>query len=119
LVSSGIAVGEASITLRSSTTVLPLLQFLGELPLVAAQFGERRNRVGVDAGQQPIGFLALIVRAEQTARAAGQIGHVRAPLVEDQVEAGAQAVPALLERRDARVAAADFGRDRAGRKCLL
>jgi hypothetical protein len=30
------------------------------------------------------------------------------PLVEEQIQAGAQPIPALLERRDARVAAADF-----------
>jgi hypothetical protein len=47
------------------------------------------------------------------------MGHVRPPLVEDQVKAGAQPVPALLDRRDARVAAADFQRDGGGRKCFL
>jgi hypothetical protein len=40
-----------------------------------------------------------------------------APLIEDQIEAGAQPVPALLERRDARVAAADLERYGAGGKC--
>jgi hypothetical protein len=43
-------------------------------------------------------------RAPATAGAAGHIGHVRAPLVEDQIQAGAQAIPTLLERRDERVA---------------
>jgi len=38
-------------------------------------------------------------RHQQPARAAAQIRHVRAPLVEDQIEAGAEAVPTLLERR--------------------
>jgi hypothetical protein len=47
------------------------------------------------------------------------MGHVRAPLVEAQVKAGAQAIPPLLEGCDARVAAADFERDGAGRKCFL
>jgi hypothetical protein len=42
------------------------------------------------------------------ARAARQIGHARSPLVEDQVEAGTQPIPALLQRCDARVAAADL-----------
>jgi hypothetical protein len=37
-----IAGGEASITLRSLTPTLPLLQFLGGLPLLAAQFGDQR-----------------------------------------------------------------------------
>jgi hypothetical protein len=41
-------------------------------------------------------------------RGGGQIGHVRAPLIEDQVEAGAQPVLAVLERRDAGVVAADL-----------
>jgi hypothetical protein len=43
----------------------------------------------------------------------GQIGHVRAPLIEDQVEAGAEAIPPLLQRLDAAVAAADL----RGRSC--
>jgi hypothetical protein len=33
-------------------------------------------------------------------------------LIEDQIQAGAQPIPALLERRDAGIAAADFQRDR-------
>jgi hypothetical protein len=57
---------------------------------------------------QPVGFLALEIARQQPAGAAGQFGHVGAPLVEDQVEACAQPVPALLECRDAR-----FGRFRA------
>jgi hypothetical protein len=36
------------------------------------------------------------------------LDHVRSPLIHDQIPAGAQAIPALLERRDARVAAADL-----------
>jgi hypothetical protein len=35
---------------------LPLLQFLGRLALVAAQFGDQRDHSGVDAGHQPIGL---------------------------------------------------------------
>jgi len=50
--------------------------------------------------------------------AAWQIGHVRAPLIADQVEADAEAIPALLERRDAGIAAADLGGVGAGRKCF-
>jgi hypothetical protein len=34
------------------------------------------------------------------AGAAGQIGHVPAPLLEDQLEAGAQGIPPISERRD-------------------
>jgi len=45
--------------------------------------------------------------------------NTRACLVEDQVEAGAQPVPLLLERHDARTAAADFQHDGGARKCFL
>jgi hypothetical protein len=38
---------------------------------------------------------------------------------EDQVEAGAQPIPAVLQGRDARVAAGDFEGDAGGRKCFL
>jgi hypothetical protein len=41
------------------------------------------------------------------------------PLVEDQVQAGAQPIPALLERHDARVAAADFEGDGGGRNGFM
>jgi hypothetical protein len=34
--------------------------------------------------------------------AAGDLGHVRAPLIQYQLEAGAQVVPPLLQRLDAR-----------------
>jgi hypothetical protein len=47
---------------------------------------------------------------------AGDLGHVRAALVEDQVKAGAQAIPARSEGCDARVAAADLERDGAPRR---
>src|ERR1035437_3315462 len=57
---------------------------------------------------QRVGLLALVVAHHQFAVAARQIGHVRAPLVEDQVQAGAQPIPAGLERRNARVAAPDL-----------
>src|ERR1035437_3253677 len=70
---------------------------------------------GGEAGHQPIGFFPLVVPAEQPAGAAGQIGHVRAPMIEDQLEAGAQPVPTLLEGCDARVAAADLEGDSGGR----
>jgi hypothetical protein len=52
-------------------------------------------------------------RAPAPAGAAGDGDHIRAPPLQDQVEAGAQPVPALLERRDAHVAAADFESDHA------
>jgi hypothetical protein len=58
-------------------------------------------------------------RAPAPTGAAGQIGDARVPLVEDQLEAGAQPVQALLERRDAGIAGTDFERDGGGRKCFL
>ena len=42
----------------------------------------RRGR----CGYQPVGFLALVVAHQQSARATADIDHVRCPLVEDQVE---------------------------------
>ena len=63
-----------------------MAQFLCPLALMAAQFGDQRDHAGVDAGHQPIGLLALVVAAEESARATADIDHVRCPLVEDQVE---------------------------------
>jgi hypothetical protein len=54
------------------------------------------------------GVLALVAAHRQPARAAGDVGHVGAPLIEERLEAGAEAIPALLGRRDARVAAGDL-----------
>ena len=98
---------------------LPLAQFLGGLALVPAEFRDQRDHAAVDAEHEPVGFLALVIAHQQPAGVAGQIGHVRAPLVEDQVKAGAQPVPALLERRGAAVAAGDREGDDAGGKGLL
>jgi hypothetical protein len=111
-----IAGGGASITLRSSWCVFLWPNSRPPGARGRAQFRDQRDHHGADAGHQPVGFLALVAARQQSARSAGQIGHVRAPLIDDQVEAGAQPVPALLERRDARVAAADFERDRGGGK---
>jgi hypothetical protein len=63
-----------------------------------AQFGDQSDHAGVDADYQPIGSPAFVVPAQQPAGAAGGVGHVRPPLVQDQFEAGAQPVPALLNR---------------------
>jgi hypothetical protein len=63
-----------------------------------------------------IGSPALVVPAQYPAGAAGQIRHIGTPLVQDQVEAGAQVVPPFLQRLDPGVAAADFEGDCAGRK---
>ena len=57
-----------------------------------------------DAGHQSVGFLAPVIAHQHLAGAAGQIGHARATLVEDQVQAGTQPIPAVLERCDARCA---------------
>jgi hypothetical protein len=43
---------------------LPLAQFLGCPPLMAAQFGEQRDHAGVDADHQPIGLMPFLVPAE-------------------------------------------------------
>jgi hypothetical protein len=45
---------------------LPLGQLLHSLPPIAAEFGDQRDHSGIDAGHQPIGFLPLVVPAQQT-----------------------------------------------------
>jgi len=85
---------------------------------MAAQVGDQRDHAGVDAGHQLVGFLALVVAHQHPAGAAGRIGHIGAPLVKDQVEAGAQVVPPFLQRLDPGVATANFEGDGAGRKGL-
>ena len=62
-------------------------------PLVAARFSDQRNHAGVDANHQLVGSPALVVPSQYPAGAAGQIRHIGTPLVQDQVEAGAQVVP--------------------------
>jgi hypothetical protein len=47
---------------------------------------------------------------------AGDGDRIHAPLIEDQVEAGAQPVLALLERRDAGITGGDFEGDGGGRE---
>jgi hypothetical protein len=76
---------------------LPLAPFLGRLPL-PPQFGDLRDHPGIDPRHQPIGFLPLEVARQQPASTAGDVDHVGAPLIEDQVEAGTQPIPALLKR---------------------
>src|ERR1019366_3026224 len=90
---------------------LPLAEFLG-MALTAAEFGRParppRGRYRSPSGRLP----SPCSRAPATpAGAAGQIGHVRSALVQDQIEAGTQPIPALLERRDAGSAVPDLGRD--------
>ena len=84
---------------------------------MATQLGDVRNHARVGAGHQPTGFLSFVVAHQHPAGAAGGGGYVRAPLVKDHIQAGAQPIPALLEGRDARVAAADLEGDGAGGKC--
>ena len=60
-----------------------------------AEFRDPRDHAGVDAEYQSIGFLAFIVATQQPAGAAGDIGHVHAPLIQDQVKAGTEAIPAF------------------------
>ena len=57
---------------------LPLLQFLGRLALVAAEFGDQRDHAGIHAGHQPITFPSLVITHPQAAGAAGEIGYVHA-----------------------------------------
>ena len=75
----------------------------------------RRDRCALPADRLP----ALVAAHQQPTGAAGQIGHVGAPLIEEQLEAGTQPVPPLLERRDAGITGGDLERDGAGRKCFL
>jgi len=80
-----------------------------------AEFGDHRDHAGGDAGHQPISFLPFVTATPWRRR---QIGNARAPLVEHQVEAGAQPIPAFLESGDAGIAAVDREGDRRGGKCF-
>ena len=68
------------------------------------------------AEHQPIGFLPLEVARQQPASTAGDVDHVGAPLIEDQVEAGTQPIPALLKRALRLLISRAMV---AGRKCVL
>jgi hypothetical protein len=116
---SAIAAGLAARGLRSSTCAFHWPNSSAARPLAGAQFGNQRDHAGIDAGHQPVGFLATVVAHQQPAGAAGQIGHVRAPLVEDQVQVPAEGIPALWEGCDAGIAAGDFQGDGASGKCFL
>jgi hypothetical protein len=107
--------GVALITLRSSWCVFPWPD-----PSAACRSCPRSFAItettpgpcGSPAGQ----FLPLVAAHQQPTGAAGHVDHVRASLLQDQIQAGAQAVPALSEGRDARVAAGDFASDGGGGK---
>ena len=45
-----------------------------------------------DAGHEPVRVLPLVVAHEQPAGAAGQIGHVRTALIEDQIQVPAEGI---------------------------
>jgi hypothetical protein len=109
---------EASITRRSSTRALPLAQFPGVLPFVAAEFGEQRDHARVDAGHQPVGSFPLQSRTSnplappaRSAMSAPRWSRIRSRRARSRSQ--------RLERRDARVEAADFQRDRTREKCSL
>ena len=59
---------------------------------MAAEFGDQRNRAGVGTGHQPVGFLSPAIAHQHPAGADGQLDQLRTTLLEDQIEAGAQAV---------------------------
>jgi hypothetical protein len=92
---SAIAAGLAARGLRSSTCAFHWPNSSAARPLAGAQFGNQRDHAGIDAGHQPVGLPTLVVPADQPAGVAGDIDHVRAPLLEDRIEAGAEAVPAF------------------------
>jgi hypothetical protein len=81
-----------------------IAQFLGRLALVPAEFDEQREYSGIDAATSRSAFLACSgAPATRWRRSANR--PCPPPVLEDQVKAGAQPVPAVLERRDVRVAA--------------
>jgi hypothetical protein len=96
---------------------LPLARFLSGLALVAARVGEQQDHAGIDAGRQPIGSPALVVAAEQTARTAGQIGHVPrwSRIRSRPVRSRSQH---FWSARDTRIAGRDLQSNRAGRNRL-
>jgi hypothetical protein len=88
---------------------LPLAQFLGRLALVTPQLGYQRDHPGIDAGHQPVGFLALVVATNspmappgRSAMSAPRSSRIRSRLARSRSQ--------RLERRDAGIAARDFER---------
>jgi hypothetical protein len=55
----------------------------------------------------------------KSAGAAGHVGHIGTPLLQDQLKAAAQPIPTILEGCDAAVVAADLEGDAAGGKRFL
>jgi hypothetical protein len=66
---------------------------------VAAEFGDQRGHAGGVRVASRSSSIPLVAVHQQPAGAAGQIDHVRAPLVEDQVKAGTQPAPAFSAPR--------------------
>jgi hypothetical protein len=59
-----------------------------ERPPASWQSWGQRDHAGVDAGHQPVHFLPHVVPAEESAGAAGHVGDVGTPFIQDQPEAG-------------------------------
>ena len=57
--------GDAARGLRSSTPVFHRPNSSAACRSWPAQFGDQRDHAGVDAGHQPIGFLALVAACQQ------------------------------------------------------
>ena len=68
---------------------LPLLQFLGRLALVAAEFGDQRDHAGIDAGASAdhLSFPCNHAPASRRRRWGNRL--CPRPLIQDQVKAGA------------------------------
>jgi hypothetical protein len=81
---SVIAAAEASITLRTSWCVFHLPNSSAACRSWPRSSATSETHSGIDAGHQPIGFLAFVIADQQPAGAAGDVDHVRASLVEDQ-----------------------------------
>jgi len=82
------------------------------------QFGEQRQQAGVDLVDRQCQS-ALILPDQKSGTTAWRFGHVGAARGQEQVDAGAESVPAILQRLHARVAARDLKSDGAGGEGLL
>ena len=102
----------------------PILQKSYHYPCAACRWWPRRSATSetTSGSMRVTSRLALFPLCPRTnipLAPPGRSGHVSGPLIGDQVQAGASRVPPLLQRRDARVAAADLEGDGAGRNRLL
>jgi hypothetical protein len=78
--------GAAPLAVRSRFS--PLAQFLGSLLLDGPQFGEQRQRAGVNLIYRQ-GQRALILADQKPGATAWRFGHIGAALGHEQVDAGA------------------------------